>query len=91
MVKLNTRLTRVAAVMAVFGLMAGCATAAKEEGMDAMKAAEQAQKEAAQAKALASDANAKANQALKIANEAKAQSEATDAKIDNMFKKAMQK
>lgn len=46
---------------------------------------------AEEALATANEAKADAANALSVANEAKSMSEATDAKIDQMFKKAMYK
>jgi hypothetical protein len=86
-----------AAAAAVVGLMAGCSVT-PEQLEEVRTAAEQAQAEAAEAKALAEEANARAaaaegtaNGAMRTAEEAKDCCDATNAKIDNMFKKAMQK
>lgn len=92
---LTARLLKATAAAALVGLMAGCATTKSD---DVRPIAEQAQSEASEAMATALEAKQAAeraqqtaNEALRTAQEAKAMSEATDAKIDRMFKKAMQK
>lgn len=97
MAELTSKLSKLAAAAAVVGLMAGCSVTS-EQLEEVRTAAEQAQAEAAEAKALAEQANAKAaaaestaNGAMQTAEDAKTCCEETNAKIDNMFKKAMQK
>jgi len=82
--------------LAAILLLGGCATTKEVEALrsdvqkasqsaaDAKSTADAAMKEAAAARAAA-------ERAEKAAMEAKAAAEATDAKIDNMFKKSMQK
>jgi murein lipoprotein len=77
-------------------LLGGCATtkdldAVKAETQKASAAAASAQSTADQALREAQAARAAAERAEKAAMDAKAASEATNAKIDNMFKKSMQK
>ena len=86
----------VTAGLAAALFLGGCATtseveklradvqAASSAAADAQRTADAAMKEAAAARAAA-------ERAEKAAMDAKAASEATDAKIDNMFKKSMQK
>jgi hypothetical protein len=92
-----SKLSKLAAAAAVVGLMAGCSVT-PEQLEEVRTAAEQAQAEAAEAKALAEQANARAVAAEAAAVESMGAAEAaqvccdeTNAKIDNMFKKAMQK
>lgn len=84
-------------------MFSGCATTkevaqlrtdvqkASDNAASARTTADAAMKEATAAKNSADDAKAAAERAEKAAMDAKAASEATDAKIDNMFKKSMQK
>ncbi len=62
-------------LLAVMVTLTGCAT----------------KKELAEVRALAEEALAKANEANDVANQAAVAAAETDQKIDNMFKKAMQK
>jgi murein lipoprotein len=79
----------IAAVLVASAGMSGCATTQQitdlQTRVDAVAADAQA------AKADAAEAKAMAQKAMDTANDAKATSEATDAKIDRMFKKAMYK
>ena len=77
-------------------LLFGCATTSDMEKLQAdvqkaNSAAAGAQQTADAAMKEAAAARAAAERAEKAAMEAKAASEATEAKIDNMFKKSMQK
>ena len=77
-------------------LLGGCATTAELEKLrtdvqQANSAAASAQQTADAAMKEAAAARAAAERAEKAAMDAKAAAEATDAKIDNMFKKSMQK
>ena len=77
-------------------MFSGCATTKEVEQLrtDVQKASESAAGAKTTADAAmkeASEARAAAERAEKAAMEAKAASEATDAKLDNMFKKSMQK
>lgn len=77
-------------------LLGGCATtgdmdAARAEANKAAAAAAEAQRTADAALKEAQAARAAAERAEKAAMDAKAASDATNAKIDNMFKKSMQK
>lgn len=81
-------LTVVVLASAVVGLT-GCATTDQfEESHNKINAVAA---DAAAAKSEAAAANAKANDAVRIADEANRRSKETEAKIDNMFKKAMYK
>jgi len=76
--------------------LGGCASTgdlnALRAEVDAAKAeASAARADAAAASKAAADAKTMAGEALSAANEAKASSEATETKIDRMFKKAMYK
>ena len=76
--------------------LAGCATTGELDGLraqikDVRGVAEKAAADAAAARNSADHAVATANSAMVTANEAKQQSDATAAKIDRMFKKAMYK
>jgi murein lipoprotein len=84
--------TSLAAVLA----LGGCATTKEVEQLradvqQASSAATSAQQTADAAMKEAAAARAAAERAEKAAMDAKAAAEATDAKIDNMFKKSMQK
>jgi altronate dehydratase len=77
-------------------MLGGCATTQEVEKLradaqQASSAAASAQKTADSAMKEAAAARAAAERAEKAAMDAKAASEATEAKIDNMFKKSMQK
>lgn len=77
-------------------MLGGCATTKEVEQLrgDVAKASESAagaQRTADAAMKEASAARAAAERAEKAAMDAKAAAEATDAKLDNMFKKSMQK
>jgi murein lipoprotein len=79
------------AVMAVCGLLFGCATV-KQSDLDEVRAiAETAAADAAAAKQAAAAAQSSADAAMDAASSAKAQSAETEMKIDRMFKKAMYK
>lgn len=79
-------------MLAIVGLMAGCATTQQQQEMAEIRAiAEQAAADAAAASRAAADAQSTADAALNAAESAIAQSAETDAKIDRMFKKAMYK
>jgi murein lipoprotein len=76
--------------------LGGCATTKEVEQLradvkQASSAAASAQQTADKAMQEAAAARAAAERAEKAAMDAKAAAEATDAKIDNMFKKSMQK
>lgn len=90
----NSLLAMLVLIVAV-GL-SGCATTQDVERLEgevqsAMDKATAAQASADEAKREAAAARAAAERAEKAAMDAKAAAEATDAKIDNMFKKTMQK
>ena len=92
--KLNTILAALIVAMAL-GLT-GCASTADMKRLEgdvqtAMDRASAAQAAADEAKREAAAARAAAERAEKAAMDAKAAAEATDKKIDNMFKKTMQK
>jgi outer membrane murein-binding lipoprotein Lpp len=77
-------------------MLGGCATTKEVEKLradvqQASSAANSAQQTADAAMKEAAAARAAAERAEKAAMDAKAASEATEAKIDNMFKKSMQK
>ena len=77
-------------------MLGGCATTKEVKELrasvqSASDAAAAAKSTADAAMKEASAARAAAERAEKAANDAKAAAEATDAKIDNMFKKSMQK
>jgi type II secretory pathway component PulM len=77
-------------------LLFGCATTSQQEELraelDEIRAiAEQAAEDAAAARKQAASAQSSADAARGTADQAAAQSMATDAKIDRMFKKAMYK
>lgn len=83
---------KLVAMLAIVGLMAGCATTQQQQEMAEIRAiAEQAAADAAAASRAAADAQSTADAALNAAESAKAQSAETEAKIDRMFKKAMYK
>ena len=84
----HSRLLAIAALAGLIG-MSGCATTGDrdklQDEIDQVRAeAAAASKDAAEAKSMAADAMA-------TANDAKATSEATEEKIDRMFKKSMYK
>ena len=88
-------LIAIASLAAVLAL-GGCATTKEVEQLradvqQASSAATSAQQTADAAMKEAAAARAAAERAEKAAMDAKAAAEATDAKIDNMFKKSMQK
>jgi murein lipoprotein len=91
--------SRVLAIAAATGIVAGlggCATTsdlnALHDDVNAAKAeASAAKAEAAAASKAAAEAKAMASDAMNTANAAKATSEETETKIDRMFKKAMYK
>jgi murein lipoprotein len=72
-----------------YGGLTGCATTGDLDKLSARVDAVAA--DAAAAKTDAAQAKAMAQDALNTANEAKASSDATEMKIDRMFKKAMYK
>ena len=73
-------------------MMGGCASTQEVEQLRAdVQQASSAQQTADAAMKEAAAARAAAERAEKAAMDAKAASEATEAKIDNMFKKSMQK
>ena len=78
-------------VAAACGLLFGCATTQQGEIDDIRAIAEKAAADAAAAQQAAAAAQSRADQAMSTASDAKAQSDATEAKIDRMFKKAMYK
>ena len=85
-----------AAGLAAVLMLGGCATTKEVEKLradvqQASNVAASAQQTADAAMKEAAAARAAAERAEKAAMEAKAASEATEAKIDNMFKKSMQK
>jgi altronate dehydratase len=85
-----------AAGLAAVLMLGGCATTSEVEKLradvqQASSAANSAQQTADAAMKEAAAARAAAERAEKAAMDAKAASEATEAKIDNMFKKSMQK
>ncbi|MDO6461467.1 Lpp/OprI family alanine-zipper lipoprotein [Granulosicoccaceae sp. 1_MG-2023] len=97
--KRSTIATLIPAALAV-AVMTGCASNASEpDELTSLKEQVAALKDgnmssmstAEEALAAANEAKADAANALSVANEAKSMSEATDAKIDQMFKKAMYK
>jgi len=83
---MKTTLQKALVVVAVGGLLVGCATD-KELRAEVDEVRAIAEKAAADAAAAQSSADA----AMAAASSAKAQSEETEAKIDRMFKKAMYK
>jgi murein lipoprotein len=90
-----TRFMTAGALVALVGL-AGCASTSdldklRAEVHDAATAASDAKATADAAKQEAAAASSTAADAKTTADEAKAMSEATDAKLDRMFKKAMYK
>lgn len=92
--RLNTLMAVMVIIMAV-GL-SGCATTQDVQRLEgevqsAMDKATAAQAAADEAKREAAAARAAAERAEKAAMEAKAAADETNAKIDNMFKKTMQK
>lgn len=92
--RLSTLLTAVMLIMAVS--VTGCATTKDvkrlEGEIDAIKSQLATTQSAADAATkAAADAKAAADRAEKAAMDAKAAADATNAKIDNMFKKSMQK
>jgi murein lipoprotein len=86
---MNRNLLKLAPVVVVLALAAGCASTSQLDDVKAM--AQAAQKSADEAKKAAADAQNTANQALQTANEAKQESEKANAKIDRAFKKSMNK
>ena len=92
--RLNPLVAALALIMAV-GLT-GCATTSDVKRLEgevqtAMDRATAAQSAADEAKREAAAARAAAERAEQAAMDAKAAAEATDQKLDNMFKKTMQK
>ncbi|MCG6965688.1 MAG: hypothetical protein LJE59_04205 [Chromatiaceae bacterium] len=88
---MNTVSTRTLVLLAASGLLFGCASV-KQSDLDAVRViAERAAADAAAANQAAAAAQARADAAMSTASGAKAQSDATEAKIDRMFKKAMYK
>ena len=78
-----------AAILVASAGMTGCANTQQVQSLrDQMSSASA---DAQAAKAEAAEAKALAQKAMNTANDAKATSEATEAKIDRMFKKAMYK
>ena len=79
------------ALMAVSGLLFGCATV-KQSDLDEVRAiAEKAAADAAAANQAAASAQSSADAAMDAASSAKAESAETEMKLDRMFKKAMYK
>jgi hypothetical protein len=88
---MNTISVKPLLTAAVCGLLFGCATT-QQSDLDAVRAiAEKAAADAAAAQQAAAAAQSRADQAMGTASDAKAQSDATEAKVDRMFKKAMYK
>lgn len=91
--------SRILAIVAATGIVAGlggCATtndlnALRDDVTAARAEASAAKAEAAAASRAATEAKAMASDAMNTANAAKATSEETETKIDRMFKKAMYK
>ena len=80
------------ALISLVTMSAGMAGCASTSDLDALRSqVDAASADASAAKADAADAKAMAAEAINTANEAKATSEATETKIDRMFKKAMYK
>ena len=71
-------------IAAACGLLLGCATTQQSDLDEIRTIAEKAAADAAAAQS-------RADQAMSTASDAKAQSDATEAKVDRMFKKAMYK
>jgi len=78
-----------AAVLVASAGITGCANTQEMQSLRAQ--IDSASADAQAAKAEAAEATALAQRALGAANDAKATSEATEARIDRMFKKAMYK
>ncbi len=78
-----------AAVLVASTGMIGCANTQEMQSLRAQADAASADAQAARSEA--AEAAALAQRAMGVANDAKATSEATEAKIDRMFKKAMYK
>lgn len=78
-----------AAILVASAGMAGCANTQQIQSL--RDQVNSASTDAQAAKAEAAEAKALAQKAMNTANDAKATSEATEAKIDRMFKKAMYK
>ena len=79
------------AVLSLCGLVIGCATTQHQDLAEIRAIAEKAAADAAAANQAAAAAQSRADAAMDTAASAKAQSEATETKIDRMFKKAMYK
>lgn len=86
---MNRNFLKIAPLVVIFALAAGCASTTQNDEIKAM--AEAAQKSADEAKKAAADAQNTANQALQTANEAKQESEQANSRIDRAFKKSMKK
>jgi len=83
------RTSVLAAILVASTGMIGCATTQEVQNLQAQ--VDSASADAQAAKAEAAEAKALAQKALNTANDANATSQATEAKIDRMFKKAMYK
>ncbi len=88
-IKRQLRLLTIAAATGAFIGLSGCASTGDLDKLQPQINAAAA--DAASAKAEAASASAKADQAFNTAMEANQRSKDTEAKIDNMFKKAMHK
>ncbi len=95
---MNVKSLAASAVITSIVLLSGCASVSKadidslrSQVQQAQSAADAAASTAAAARTEAASATAIAEKAAADAAAAKAQSEATDSKIDRMFKKAMYK
>ncbi len=88
-IKRQLRLLTIAAATGAFIGLSGCASTGDFDKLQSQINAVAA--DAAAAKAEAAAASAKADQAFNTAMEANKRSQDTEAKIDNMFKKAMHK
>ncbi len=92
-IKRQLRLLTIAAATGAFIGLSGCASTSDFDSLQSQLNAQinAAAADAAAAKAEAAAASAKADQAFNTAMEANKRSMDTEAKIDNMFKKAMHK
>jgi murein lipoprotein len=88
---MNTAMLKTCSILLLGGLLFGCASV-QQADLDAVRAvAEQAAADAAAAQRAAADAQLRADDAMNAAEEARATSEATEARVDQVFKKSMYK
>lgn len=78
-------------VLVLGGLLFGCASVQRSELDEVRAMAEQAAADAAAAQQAAAAAQARADEAMAVADDANAKSADTEARIDQVFKKAMYK